>query len=133
VVRTGSDVLFLACGGIAHEALAAAATLDGQGVSAAVAVMAHLTFRPSPELMHLVQGYDAVVTVEEGYLAGGLGSLVAEGVASHGLSVRVEARGVADSFSPESGSEGFMRTRAGIDAPALVKAALTAMASRHAG
>ena len=69
VVREGGDVLFLACGSIAHEALEAARLLEATGVSAAVAVLAHLSAAASPALVALLRRFASVVTVV--VLAGG--------------------------------------------------------------
>jgi transketolase len=129
VVREGSEVLFLACGPIVHEALMAAALLDKEGVSAAVAVMAHLPFSPSEDLVALLGGFPAVVSVEEGYVAGGLGSLVAEAIALHGLDCRLEIAGVRQRVSGVSGSEAYMRAQSGLDLASLAKAAHLCLAA----
>jgi transketolase len=111
VVRDGSDVLFLTCGSVVHEALAAARDLDADKVSAAVAVLAHLPFTASDALSTLIRRFTSVVTVEEGYVAGGLGSLVAEAIVEQGLGTRLERRGVRE--SPTGASE------RGLHAPAV--------------
>jgi transketolase len=123
VVREGRDVLFVACGGIVHEALAAARLLESAGVSAAVAVQAHLPFAPAAPLVDLLRPYAAVVSVEDGYSAGGLGSLLAEAIAQEGLHTRLRIRGVDHPFAGAAGSEGYMRAQAGLDASALAQAA----------
>ena len=129
VVREGSEVLFLACGPIVHEALMAAALLDKEGISAAVAIMAHLPFSPSEDLVALLGGFPAVVSVEEGYVAGGLGSLVAEAIALHGLDCRLEIAGVRQRVSGVSGSEAYMRAQSGLDPACLAKAAHLCLAA----
>jgi transketolase len=123
VVREGRDVLFIACGSIAHEALAAARALEARGISAAVAVLAHLGFVASPPLVELLGRFKAVVSAEYGYAAGGLGSLVAEAIAQEGLGCRLKIRGVDHPFSAVTGSESYMRARSGLDAPSLAVAA----------
>ena len=123
VVREGGDVLFVACGGIVHEALAAARLLEPQGISAAVAVLAHLPFAPRAPLVDLLRRYPAVVSVEDGYSAGGLGSLLAEAIAQQGLRCRLRIRGVDHAFSGAAGSEDYMRAQSGLHAGALAAAA----------
>jgi transketolase len=130
LVREGTDLLFLATGTIVLEALAAAEALAGEGVSAAVAVLAHLGFAPAPALVELIGRYPAVVSVEEGYASGGLGSLAAEAIARNGLRSRLETCGVRAGLSGESGSEAFMRKKAGLDAAALAEAGRRARAPR---
>jgi transketolase len=123
IVREGRDLLFVACGGIVHEALAAADRLQAHGVSASVAVLAHLPFAPSPEVAGLLRRFPAVVSVEDAYTAGGLGSLLAEAIAQEGLRCRLRIRGVDRTFSGAAGSEAYMRAQAGLDAAALAEAA----------
>lgn len=123
VIREGKDLLFVACGGIVQEALGAAAALEADGLSAAVAVQAHLPSSASPALSALLRGFPCVVSVEEGYAAGGLGSLVAETIAQEGLSSRLAICAVREPFSGVSGSESYMRARARLDAASLAEAA----------
>lgn len=123
LVRDGSDVLFLTCGGITHEALQAAESLGSRGISAGVAVLAHIPFTATPAILELLKKFSAVVVVEEGYAAGGLGSLIAETIAIHNLKCRLEIRAVQHPFSAISGSERFMRVHSSIDAGSCAEAA----------
>jgi transketolase len=123
LVRGGRDLLFLAIGSIAHEAMKASDALQRRGVSAAVAVLAHLGFTASERLVSLLRQYHTAITVEEGSVAGGLGSLVSEAIASHGLRCRVVAHGVRKKFSHLTGSMDYMRKLHGIDAASLMAAA----------
>jgi transketolase len=123
LVCDGKDVLLITTGAIVHEVLGAAELLGQRQVRAAVAVMAHLSFSAGPELLTLLKSYPAVLTVEEGYTTGGLGSLVAEAVTSEHLPCRVSIRGVREPLGHAGGSEGYLRRRAGLDAASLAVAA----------
>jgi transketolase len=123
VVRGGGTLLYLCTGGIVTEALAAAALLEGSGVRAAVAVLAHLGIRGGQGLADLLGRFPAVITVEEGYVSGGLGSLVAETIATRRLPCRLVARGVERSPGGRSGGPEYMRTEAGLDAASLAATA----------
>ncbi len=123
IVRTGRDALFLACGSIVHEALGAAALLERDGLSAAVAVLAHVPFKASAEILDLLAEFSWIVTVEEAYVTGGLASLVAEAAAQNGLRCRMRPCGVERTFSPASGSEAYLRARERLDARSLAEAA----------
>jgi transketolase len=122
VVREGRDALLLCCGAAAAEGVRAAAALDGEGVRVAVAALAHLPFRASAPLVELVRGFPAVVTAEDAFATGGLGSLVAETIAEHGLAARLRICGVTRPFSGASGSEAWMRAGNGLDAASLATA-----------
>ena len=123
LVRDGNNLLFLTCGAITHEALRAAESLASRGVSAAVAVLAHIPFSATPAIIDLLKRFSAVLVLEEGYAVGGLGSLVAETIALHNLRCRLEIRAVHHPFSPISGTERFMRVHSSIDAGSCADAA----------
>ena len=121
VVREGRGLLFLATGSVAHEALAAAAMLEE--VHPAVAILAHLDFTPSDELCELLRRFRWVMTVEDGYAAGGLGALAGQAIAERGLDCRLKACGVAEPMDGVSGSERYLRRRYRLDAQELAGAA----------
>lgn len=122
VLRQGSELTFLATGSITPQAVQAADLLAAEGYSAEAAVLAHLGFRGSSELAEYLRGFRAVVTVEEAFVAGGLGSLVAETIAENGLDCRLSARGVATTFSPRIGSAAYLQRQAGLSPDALASA-----------
>jgi transketolase len=132
LVRPGKDLLYLATGSITHAVLKAAEVLQRKGISAAVAVQAHLSFRASTALCRLLEAYPRVVTVEEGTIAGGLGSLAAEAIAEHGLPCRLSMQGVRMSFVKESGSTDYLRGRHGLDPASLAAVAEQWLPQRQA-
>jgi transketolase len=132
VVREGRDVLLLAVGGVVHDCLAAAELLSARGLSATVAVTAHLPFEPSPELIALLRRFPAAVTAEEGSAVGGLGSLAAEAIATAGLRTRLHIAGVRRPADGRSGSDKWMRSLHGLDPASLADAAVRMVeAGRH--
>jgi transketolase len=120
LVRRGRDLLMLATGSISREVVRAAEALAQRGVSAAVAVLAHLGFSAGPLLSQLLAGYETVVTVEEGSISGGLGALAAEAIARDGLGCLLHARGYRGPLHGPSGGVEFLRRRHGLDAESLV-------------
>jgi transketolase len=126
VVREGTDLVFITSGGIALEALAAADRLALEGISAAVAVLAHLGYRPNPALTDLLARYPAVVTVEEAYTSGGLGALVAQALAESVQPRGCRLRTCGVGSLPAAGVVGsaeYMRRHYGLDAAGLQAAA----------
>lgn len=130
VVRDGKAVLFIATGAIALAAVAAAQALETEGISAAVAVQAHVGFSGSPELASLLARFPAIVSVEEGFAAGGLGSLVAETVAQAGHPCRVKICGVTRPIAGISGGAEYMQALAGLS-PGALAAEARALLSRR--
>lgn len=119
LIRSGRDLLYLTTGSLSAEVLAAANLLERRGLSAAVAVLAHLGHTAEEPLVRLLKNYANVVTAEEAYVVGGLGSLVAEAIAQTGLRCRLHAQGVSSLFDGATGGVDFMRRRHGLDAESL--------------
>jgi transketolase len=124
VVSDGDDLLLLATGSIAQEVAKAAKHLSHRGLFPGLAVLAHLTFEGGPPLRDLLAAYPAVLTVEEGYTVGGLGSLAAETIARHGLACRLRACGVRSPQTGVTGGTEYMRRRHGLDAASLADTAM---------
>lgn len=119
LIRAGEDVLFLCTGSITHDAMRAAEALAARGVSAAVAVLAHLGFGAAPAVVELLSQFNKVITVEEGYTAGGLGSLIAEAIAQNGLRCLLQTQGVKTPCTGMAGSTEMLRRQHGLDTESL--------------
>ncbi len=102
-LRDGADAAIIACGIMVYAALQAADTLAGEGVSCTVLNMA--TIKPLDEtaVLDAAVKTGAVVTAEEHYINGGLGSLVSHLLARK-LPTPVESvalSGYAESGTPD--------------------------------
>lgn len=116
----GSQVAVVACGGIVDEGLTAAETLRHRGVSCAV-YSSH-TIKPldRESVVALAREFEAIVTLEEHVLSGGLGGAVAEALMDAGIRPRRFLRiALPDEFSAIVGSQEYLRTRLGIDAASI--------------
>lgn len=128
LLRQGADVLVVAAGGLpVVHALAAADRLAESGVHAGVLEMHTLKPFDVEGLLTAASAASCVVTVEEHWAAGGLGSACAEVLAEHQPTV-VRRVAVGDHFVVSAGSHGHLTSRAGLDAPAIVEAARAALA-----
>ena len=78
VLREGTDVTIIACGALLSNALAAAATLAGDGIEAAVINMHTIKPIDKELIVEYAEKTGAVVTAEQHVVQGGLGSAVAE-------------------------------------------------------
>jgi transketolase len=131
LVRPGADVLLLTTGSIVHETLRAADEIETHGISAAVAHFAHLPFRGGAPLVRLLRRYREIVTIEEGSLAGGLGSLAAETIAEERLAVGLTRLGV-ESLTHGSGSRPYLLERHGLDTASIARRVVTLLGRRVA-
>jgi len=113
-VLEGKEVRILAVGSIAGEAVAAAQLLHASGVDAAAAIVSTLGPTPATALRGLLERFPFVITVESHFVAGGLGSMVAETIAENSIPCRLLRCGVDTMPSGISGSEAYMNRTYGL-------------------
>ena len=82
-MRNGGDVGIVACGVMVAAALEAAQALESEGISCRVLNMHTLSPLDQEAVRKAAEETGALVTAEEHYIHGGLGSLVAQEVALH--------------------------------------------------
>jgi transketolase len=120
LLRQGDDVAIIGAGGILAECLQAADSLSEDGVSASVIEMATIKPIDSGAILDAAEKSSMVVTVEEHSVIGGLGGAVAEVMAEHGSGTRLVRIGLSDVYSSVVGSQEYLRSYYGMDAPAIV-------------
>ena len=126
VARSGSDVTLVATGYMFHLALAAAETLEKEGISARV-INIHTVKPIDTELLATAaRETGAIVTAEEHNVIGGLGAAVSETV-SEICPVPVIRVGVNDTFG-RSGSVPALLEHYGLTEEKIVEAARRAIA-----
>jgi len=126
-IGDGKDVALVAVGAAASEVVAAADALAARGIAARVLVVASVAPAPLADLVDALADVPLVLSVEAHYVDGGLGSLVAEVIAEHGLRCRLVRCGVRAAPDGVCGSQAFLHERHGISAPALVASVATAL------
>jgi transketolase len=131
VVRRGADVLLIAMGHVAADAVDAADDLEARGVSATVAIVASVAPPPLEDLRALLRRHPAAFTVEAHYTTGGLGSLVAELIADDGLACPLVRCGITARGDGITGSSRFMMEQEGLTASGLSARVLDTLARRR--
>lgn len=131
LLRAGRDLALVGCGTMTHTLLAAADRLAQQGVDAAVVDVFRI--KPLPTgLAALLGRYPRVLTLEEQMLEGGFGSAILEILADAGVARPLRRLGLKDGFRVENGDREHLHRLYGIDADAVVAAALAQCRERAA-
>ena len=130
-VRDGDDLLIFTCGPISLEVAAAAESLSKDGVECAVVVVASINPVPEKDIAEALGRHRVALTVETHYVTGGLGSMVAEIAADHGLGTRLVRLGVRTGTDGRSGSAAHMHARFGLDRAGIIKAARRLLAAAN--
>ncbi len=108
-------------GSLLYNALKAAQQLEADGIGASVLHMATIKPLDTEMLEKFAIEHDALMTIEEHQIAGGLGSAVTEHLSSV-RPIRVERIGVADQFG-QSGEPDELIAHYGMDVSTIVKTA----------
>lgn len=117
ILKQGEDIVLIATGEVVADALCAAERLDSYGISSAVVNM-H-TIKPLDE--EAIKRYfhaKCLFTIEEHSVIGGLGSAVAEFLASQKDSPLQIRMGVKDQFLHPA-DHGFLKQKCGLDADGI--------------
>ena len=123
-VGEGRDVALVALGGIADEAMRARALLEQQGLSVSVTVVESVSPPPVADLAAVLGRARMAITLEAHYVAGGLGSLVAEVIAEHGLGCRLVRHGVREVPRGLTGRLPYLYGQLGLSADKVVESAM---------
>jgi len=132
-IDKGSDCLFVCMGGIAAEALAAAQKLKARGIGSRVVIVSGFNPSPARELAAVLKKFPFVITVEEHFTTGGLGSFVAEIIAENKIPCRLIRRGISDFSNERLGDKLFMNKKYKLTADDFVKTALQAIKTMRNG
>lgn len=116
MLKPGRNAIVITTGEISAEI--AQWAMDSKGFFGQCAVASIQIIKPM-DLADLMEDYDAIVTVEEHSLTGGLSSAVLEFMRDKGITKPILGLGLKDSVSHEVGSQSYLRTLAGIDAGTL--------------
>lgn len=128
-LHDGDDVAILANGVMVERALAAARELATMGVGARVLNMSSVKPMDEAAVLEAALKTRALITVEEGLTAGGLGGAVAELLAVR-QPTPMRILGVPGVFAP-TGSAGFLLEHFGLNAETIRRTALELIGSKQ--
>lgn len=120
-IRKGKDLCILATGVMVHQALKAADKLQTLGVHAGVIDLFRLKPVNQELLLKLIRPYPRVVSLEEHYLSGGLGTLLAEIFVDRQIHTPLLRIGQKDCFVFDYGGREAIWEKYGLDVNSIVE------------
>jgi transketolase len=124
IIKTGSDIAFIASGETVYPALMAANKLEtAYSISAGVVSMHTIKPLDTELLASVASTYRAIVTVEEHSINGGLGEACASFLMQNGFRLPFRIVGIPDEYTV-TGSQGDIFNHYGISENGLTEAAL---------
>jgi transketolase len=122
-VREGDDITLISTGGLLQETLRAADTLAAREVEARVLSMHTVKPLDKDAVLAAAAETDAIFTIEEHSIIGGLGGAIAEALLEADIRPRHFKRiGLQGAFSSVVGDQDYLRTQFGLDAAGIVGA-----------
>jgi transketolase len=121
------DVCIVAAGMMLPMALAAARTLEDNGLSATVVNVPVIKPLDAATIVGAARQSRIVITAENHTVIGGLGSAVAESLCEAGVAVPLRRVGILDVFA-ESGSRDYLFSKYGLSTQAVIDAAWRGLA-----
>lgn len=96
----GTDITLIAVGSMVHPAVMAAKKLGTMGYDVGVIDMHTVSPIDVPAVLHAARRSNAIMTIEDHCIEGGLGTIVGDVIARGGISVRFMKHGLPSEFSP---------------------------------
>lgn len=127
-MREGKDVTLISTGGILLNVVRAAELLQKEGLKTRVLSMHTVKPVDAEAVLTAARETEAIFTVEEHSVLGGLGSAVAEILAeSEGIKVPFKRIGLPSAFSPHIGTQEYMQQQHGLTGEAIAKTVTRAL------
>ena len=123
-IAGGKNIVIITCGVLLRKALLARKILAEKGVNAGVIDLFRIKPIDGKALADLLSDYNAVVTVEEQSLEGGMGSAILEVAADHNILKPVRRLGMRDGYAVINGDRDSLHELYEIDTRHIVSAAL---------
>ncbi|MCR4818299.1 MAG: hypothetical protein K5841_05020 [Fretibacterium sp.] len=118
ILREGADVAVLGTGSVVSECLRLARSFKNEGLTCSVVDVHTLKPFDSEIVRHLARTHRLLLSVEEHFISGGLGSLTAEALSTMGHHAPLVKAGIEDAF-PCPGDYSFMLKECGLTAAGL--------------
>jgi transketolase len=121
-MREGADATLISTGGILQNAVRAAEQLEKEGIKTRLLSMHTIKPLDTEAVLAAARETEAIFTIEEHSILGGLGSAVAEFLAeADTIKVPFKRIGMPPAFSPHVGSQEYMLERHGLTGEGIAK------------
>jgi len=119
-LKKGSDLCIIATGVMVHKALEVAEIMRSQSIDAGVVDLYRIKPVDEKALLGLMDEYANIVTLEEHFVIGGIGSLVSEFACDNGKAVKVKRLGLCNEYYFEYGGRERLHQLCNLDTKSIV-------------
>src|SRR3989338_5919353 len=121
ILKEGKDIAIIATGNMVFTALSTAKLLEKKDINSTVVDMHTVKPIDKDLIIDLSKKVKLIVTIEEHFITGGLGSAVAEVLAEGEKKVRFKRIGIEDKFIDRIGSQEYLRLISKLDPESIAK------------
>jgi len=121
VISKGKDLALFVCSTMLETASIVREKLEQEGISVSFISMPSIKPLDVQLIMDMSKECNAIVSIEEHSVIGGLGSAIAEVLAEHGGGIPFKRIAVPDRFTKTIGSQEFMRNENGLSIPQILQ------------
>lgn len=116
LLREGEDVAIISTGSLTTECMRATRALKKESINCALYNLCCLNPADEAEILGIIEKYKHIVTVEEHFKKGGLGSIISEIISENKIKCRLTRIGIGDIF-PHAGDYSHMLKSNRLTAP----------------
>ena len=124
ILKEGKDVAIIATGNIVYSAFQSSKILEAKDISSTVVDMHTVKPIDKDLIIELAKKVKLIVTVEEHFINGGLGSAIAELLAESNHKIKFKRIGIEDKFIDRIGSQEYLRLAYHLDPESIARTIL---------
>ncbi|MGD2095818.1 MAG: transketolase C-terminal domain-containing protein [Phycisphaerales bacterium] len=121
LLKPGSDLCIVSTGLMTHRALKVAEELSKHSIEAAVVDLYRIKPINAEMLLDVISQSKKIVTLEEHYVAGGIGSIIIEILTDKGVALPLKRIGISERTCPGYGNRDWMHSFYGLDTEGITE------------
>jgi transketolase len=123
-LKSGRDLTLLATSSMVHQAFKVANELSLKGIDAGIIDLYRIKPLDEEHLIPLIASIDRLVTIEENFLEGGIGSIIAGVILDRDLNIKLKRFGIPATYFSQGGGREGLRRLAGLDVDTITSSIL---------
>jgi len=121
VLKDGYDLSIIATGIMVHQAFKVVEELSRHSIDAGIIDLYRIKPLNGELLLNAVKQTKCIVTIEENFLGGGIGSIIASLIADSGESIRLKRLGIPDYYFSQGGGREVLHRLCGLDVASITE------------
>ena len=121
VLKDGRDLFIIATGIMVHQAFSVVEELARNSIDAGVIDLYRIKPLNEELLLSTIKKTNCIVTMEENFLNGGIGSIIASLIADRGKNIKLKRFGIPEHYFSQGGGREVLHRLAGLDVASIME------------